>query len=109
MRLPFLAANWKMYKTVHEAIVFTKELCSLVKDVTDAEIVVAPPFTAIHGVAEAVRNTNVGVAGQNMHWERGGRPDRRSQRGDAEGGRRRVTSSSGIPSAGTCSGRPMQR
>ena len=72
MRLPFLAANWKMYKTVHEAIVFTKELRGLVKDVTDAEIVVAPPFTAIHGVAEAARNTNVGVAGQNVHWEREG-------------------------------------
>ena len=69
MRLPFLAANWKMNKTVHEAIVFAKELRSLIKDVRDAEIVVAPPFTAIHAVAEAARNTNIGVAGQDMHWK----------------------------------------
>ena len=42
------------------------------KDIEDVEIVVAPPFTAVHAVAEAARNTNVGVAGQNLHWEREG-------------------------------------
>jgi triosephosphate isomerase len=72
MRTPFIAANWKMYKTVHEAVVFVKEFRSLVKDITDVEIVVAPPFTALHAVAEAARNSTVGVAGQNLHWEREG-------------------------------------
>ncbi len=72
MRIPFIAANWKMYKTVHEAVVFVKEFRSIVKDVTDVEIVVAPPFTALHAVAEAARNTPVGVSGQNLHWEREG-------------------------------------
>jgi len=72
MRIPFLAANWKMHKTVHEAVVFVKEFRSLVKDLADVEIVVAPPFTAVHAVAEAARNTNVGVAAQNLHWERQG-------------------------------------
>ncbi len=72
MRLPFIAANWKMFKTVHEAVVFAKEFRNLVKDVADVEIVVAPPFTALHAVAEAVRNSPVGVAGQNLHWEREG-------------------------------------
>ncbi|HET7218322.1 MAG TPA: triose-phosphate isomerase [Vicinamibacterales bacterium] len=72
MRIPFLAANWKMHKTVHEAVVFVKEFRSLVKDMEDVEIVVAPPFTALHAVAEAARNSNVGVAGQNLHWERHG-------------------------------------
>ena len=38
----------------------------------DVEIVVAPPFTALHAVAEAARSSNVGVAGQNLHWEREG-------------------------------------
>src|SRR5919109_2362771 len=61
-----------MYKTVHEAVVFVKEFRSLVKDVTDVEILVAPPFTAIHAVAEAARNTNVGVAAQDLYWEREG-------------------------------------
>ncbi len=72
MRVPFIAANWKMYKTVHEAVVFIKEFRSMVKDVTDVEIVVAPPFTALHAVAEAARNSPVFVAGQNMHWDREG-------------------------------------
>jgi triosephosphate isomerase len=72
MRTPFIAGNWKMFKTVQEAVVFTKELRSLVKDVTDVEIVVAPPFTAIHAVAEAARNTNIGVSSQDLYWEREG-------------------------------------
>ena len=44
-RIPFIAGNWKMYKTVQEAVVFVKERRSVVKDITDVEIVVAPPFT----------------------------------------------------------------
>jgi triosephosphate isomerase (TIM) len=72
MRLPFIAGNWKMFKTVHEAVVFVKELKVLVRDITDVEIVVAPPFTAVHAAAEAARNTNIGVAGQDVYWEREG-------------------------------------
>src|SRR5262245_6582203 len=72
MRTPFVAANWKMFKTVHESVVFVKELRSVVKDIAGVEIVVAPPFTAVHAVAEALRSTNVGVAAQDMYWEREG-------------------------------------
>jgi triosephosphate isomerase len=72
MRTPFIAGNWKMFKTVHEAVVFAKELRSLVKDATGVEIVVAPPFTAIHAVADALRNANVGVSAQDLYWEREG-------------------------------------
>src|SRR5689334_11823526 len=69
MRIPLIAGNWKMFKTVHEAVVFVKELKSLVKDMTDVEIVVAPPFTAVHAAAEAARNSNIGVAAQDLYWE----------------------------------------
>jgi triosephosphate isomerase len=61
-----------MYKTVQEAVVFVKELRGLVKDIADVEIVVAPTFIAVYAVAEASRNTNVGVAAQNLYWEREG-------------------------------------
>src|SRR5439155_23245114 len=64
--------NWKMFKTVQEAVVFVKELSILVKHVADVEIVVAPPFTAVHSAASAARNTNIGVAAQNLYWEREG-------------------------------------
>jgi triosephosphate isomerase len=72
MRIPFVAANWKMYKTIHEAFAFTREFATIVKDIADVEIVLAPPFTALHTVAEAARNSRLGVAGQNIYWEREG-------------------------------------
>ena len=72
MRIPFIAGNWKMFKTVQEAVVFVTELHSLVQDVADVEIAVAPPFTAVHAVVQATRNTNIGVAAQNLHFEREG-------------------------------------
>jgi triosephosphate isomerase len=72
MRHPFIAGNWKMHKTVHEAVVYVKEFRSLVKDVQDVEIVVAPTFTAIHAAAEAARNSRVGIAAQDLHWEKQG-------------------------------------
>jgi triosephosphate isomerase len=72
MRIPFLAANWKMYKTVQEAVVYVKEFRSMVKDVSDAEIVIAPTFTAIHAAAEAARNSPIGIAAQDLYWEREG-------------------------------------
>ena len=61
-----------MFKTVHEATVYAKELRALVKDVHDVRVVIAPPFTAIHAVSESTRNSNVGVSAQNMFWEREG-------------------------------------
>jgi triosephosphate isomerase (TIM) len=72
MRIPFIAGNWKMFKTVQETSVFVKELRIVVKDITDVEIIVAPPFTAVQAAAEAARNTNIGVAAQDLHWEREG-------------------------------------
>ncbi|HET7619047.1 MAG TPA: triose-phosphate isomerase [Vicinamibacterales bacterium] len=72
MRTPIIAANWKMYKTVHEAVAFIKEFRTLVKDVHDVEIVVAPPFTAVRAVADAAHASNVGVSGQDVSWEREG-------------------------------------
>ena len=72
MRRRFIAGNWKMYKTVAEAVKHVKELRALVKDITDIDIVVAPPFTAIHAAADALRSSNVAIAAQDLHWEREG-------------------------------------
>ena len=72
MRVPFIAGNWKMFKTVHETTVYVKELRGLVKDVNDVTVLIAPPFTAVHAASEAARNSNVAVSGQNMSWEREG-------------------------------------
>src|SRR5579864_7495689 len=72
MRMPFIAGNWKMFKTVQETSAFVKELRGVVKDVADVEIVIAPPFTAVHAAAEAARNTNIGIAAQDVYWEKEG-------------------------------------
>ena len=72
MRTPFICANWKMFKTVAETVKYVKELRGLVKDVSGVEVVVAPPFTALHAAAEAARNSNVGIAAQDLYWEREG-------------------------------------
>jgi len=72
MRIPLIAGNWKMYKTVADAVKHVKELRGLVKDIEGVEIVVAPPFTAVHAAAEAARNSNIGVAAQDLYWEREG-------------------------------------
>src|SRR5512139_3742896 len=72
MRTPLIAGNWKMFKTVQDAVVYAKEFRSLVKDIEDVEIVVAPPLLAVHAVAEAVRNSNVAVAAQDLFWEKEG-------------------------------------
>jgi len=72
MKHPLIAGNWKMYKTVGEAVKYVKEFRSLVKDVVDVEIVLAPTFTALHAAAEAARNSNISIAAQDLHWEREG-------------------------------------
>jgi triosephosphate isomerase len=72
MRTPFVAGNWKMVKTVAEAVKYVKEFRALVKDVTGVEIVLAAPFTALHAAAEAARNSNIGLAAQDLYWEQEG-------------------------------------
>jgi triosephosphate isomerase len=72
MRIPLFVANWKMHKTGHDAVVFVRELSAAVRTVTGIEIVVAPSFTAIAAAAEAARSTVIGVAAQDVYFEREG-------------------------------------
>jgi triosephosphate isomerase len=72
MRTPLIAGNWKMFKTVRETVAHITELRGTLRDVTEVEIVVAPPFTALYAAADAARETNIGVSAQDLHWEREG-------------------------------------
>jgi triosephosphate isomerase len=72
MRIPLIAGNWKMFKTIADTTKHVKALRPLVKDITDVEIVVAPPFPSIHAAAESLRGSNVLVAAQDLYWEREG-------------------------------------
>jgi triosephosphate isomerase len=72
MRIPFFAANWKMYKTTRDAVAYVREFSSLVKTVPNVDIVLAPPATAIAAAAEAARSTSLEIAAQNLYFEREG-------------------------------------
>jgi triosephosphate isomerase len=72
MRTPFIAGNWKMFKTVGEAAAFVTDLAAAVKDVTDVQVIVGPPFTAVHDAAQAARGSRIEVSAQNLHWEKQG-------------------------------------
>ena len=65
-RTPYIAANWKMNKTVAEAAEFIDALLPRIA-ATQNDVVVCPPFTALHEVVERRRGTAVRVAAQNMH------------------------------------------
>jgi triosephosphate isomerase (TIM) len=65
MRRPVIAGNWKMYKTVAEAVALAGEIRAGAAG--NAEVVVAPPFTALSAVAGVLRGSPVGLAAQNMH------------------------------------------
>ena len=71
-RKPLIAANWKMYKTMAEAISFVEEFQGLIGPLTDREVVIGPPFTALAAVRTAVRQEGFRVAAQNCHWEEKG-------------------------------------
>jgi triosephosphate isomerase len=72
MRRPVIAGNWKMYKTIAEAVDFVTRLKPLVADASHCEVVVSPPFTALRAVAVAVKGSNIAVAAQNVHWDKEG-------------------------------------
>ncbi len=70
-RTPYIAANWKMNKTVAEAAEFIDALLPRIA-ATQNDVVVCPPFTALHEVVERRRGTAVRVAAQNMHEDEAG-------------------------------------
>lgn len=72
MRKPIIAGNWKMHKTVTEAVALVKELSQLTADVKDTEVVICPPFTALFVIKEALSGTAIKLGAQNMHWEKQG-------------------------------------
>jgi triosephosphate isomerase len=72
VRTPVFAANWKMHKTVPEAVAFIRELTPVAKAHSKVEIIVAAPFTALAASAETARNTPISVAAQDVYFERQG-------------------------------------
>jgi triosephosphate isomerase len=72
MKKYFIAANWKMNKNIPETREFIRSFIPHVKGVTDTDIVIAPPFTALAAAAEEIKGTNVRLSAQDMFWEEKG-------------------------------------
>src|SRR5262245_14722492 len=72
MRRLLIAGNWKMHKTVHETVAHITELRRTLRDARQIDIVVAPPFTALHAALDKARDSTIAVSAQNLHWEREG-------------------------------------
>ena len=68
-RKPLIAGNWKMYKTGPQAAELASRLRSLVGDITDVDVMVAPPFTALGVVAEILQGSAIHLGGQDLFWE----------------------------------------
>jgi triosephosphate isomerase (TIM) len=71
-RLPFMAGNWKMNKTVGEAVELVKELRASIAGVEGVEVAVAPPFTALYAVRKELEGSSIRLAAQNLYWEEKG-------------------------------------
>ena len=84
-----IAANWKMNKTINEAVSFIDEFKKLAKspetkvsgelknqiflsNIKNAEVVICPPFTSLHAVSKELKNTSIKLGAQNMHSENSG-------------------------------------
>ena len=72
MRTPIIAGNWKLNKTVSDAVLLTTDLAKLVDNISDVEIVVAPVFTALSNVHDVINGTNIQLAAQDLYWEDSG-------------------------------------
>ena len=72
MRKPILAGNWKMNKTVVDAVALVTEIKDHLLGIPGVEKVLCPPFTAVPDVARLVSGTEIGVGAQDMYWKESG-------------------------------------
>lgn len=71
MRTPFIAGNWKMFKTTADAAKFAEEFKKLYQG-TDVQAGICAPYTQLATLAEALKGTNIKLGAQNMHFEEQG-------------------------------------
>ena len=72
MRRPIVAANWKMNKTASEARQLAQEVRGRLEGFDAAEVVLCPPFTALHAVGSALEPGPIRLGAQDLHWEAAG-------------------------------------
>jgi triosephosphate isomerase (TIM) len=71
-RTPLIAGNWKMNLNFEQSAALVKAIAIGIKDLSGVEVLVAPPFTNLSVVKQAIGNSGILLAAQNMHWEKEG-------------------------------------
>ena len=71
-RIPFVAGNWKMNKTVAEARDLVAKMGALLSAIPNVEKVVCPPYPSLMALSEALNGTSIGLGAQDLHWEEKG-------------------------------------
>ena len=71
MRKPIIAGNWKMHKTIADALEFVNDVKDRVKS-NEVEAVICAPFTLLKDLKEATKGTDIKIGAQNMHFEEKG-------------------------------------
>ena len=72
MRKPIVAGNWKMNKTVAEAVALVNEIKAGLAGLDAVDVVLCPPATALQAVGQAIVGTQLDLGAQNMHYEKSG-------------------------------------
>ena len=70
--IPFIAGNWKMHMTISESLDLVTPFVESSEKFTDSEVVVIPPFTALHEVIKMTSDSSLRVGAQNLFWEEKG-------------------------------------
>jgi len=71
-RLPLIAGNWKMNKTVEEALDLIRQLKTSLSNIEGVEVAVAPPFTALYAVSQELKGSSICLSAQNLFYEEKG-------------------------------------
>ncbi|MBK9710815.1 MAG: triose-phosphate isomerase [Kouleothrix sp.] len=69
MRIPLIAGNWKMYKTIGEAVDLVEALLRDLGDTSDREVLVCPPYTALHALSPLLQETPIALGAQDVFYE----------------------------------------
>lgn len=72
MRRVIIAGNWKMNKTIPEAIELVNGLKRELADIENIDIVVIPPYTALSEISDMLADSNIELGAQDVHWEEKG-------------------------------------
>ena len=69
MRIPLIAGNWKMYKTIGEAVELVEALLRDVGSTSDREVLVCPPYTALHALSPLLQDSPIALGAQDVFYE----------------------------------------